>query len=1080
MAVFTLKKIAKLAGSQQIFLRGVRCYDAGCVKDFCRGSHRYYAGYTTARVQEPEATYHIEVGFNREGEAEYYSCDCPHFHPREGACKHVVAVLTHQYYADMIAAMPVNQSTAPKSRTTDPSAQRLIDSYISREALRLTAASTPAASLASLRPILRFSAGSPILSFTIGITRQYILKNPLSFVHALSQGTTVEYGKQLRLLHHPDCFTPESRPLLQLLAEELRDGSDIGGLRTASGLAQGELRVSPSCFDRLYDCLQSTHALLRRPYGDVPLQTADGEPLLSLRIEQRPGGFRFFGEPIEAVQGHRGLYVLQGETLYRPKDEYCRRMGEWLQTACAAPTGLFVAQTALPAFCAGVLSAIEPYVSPEGDVAALEMYRPQKPTVAVYLDAPASDTVTAQVEYRYGETVLHPFAVEADPKTDVTRNPLAELQAETVLLRQLQPPLPDEERLTLCGDNDRLFAFLTEGLEAIRQVATVYATDAFDALIPRTLPRVSVGLALQNDLLELTVSLPAIDEAELAALLTDYREHRPYHRLQGGRFIQLTSDTLQNLAELAEGIGLTAEELRSGRVLLPKYRALYLEQLLRERPTVDFHRPEEIKALVKRCQQASNADYALPAGFCGTLRPYQEQGYRWLRTMEALGFGGILADEMGLGKTIQIIALLLSAAENGEKRPSLVVCPTSLALGWAQELARFAPSLSVLCVTGTADMRRELLTDANAYQVIITSYDMLKRDVEVYTGLQFRYHILDEAQYIKNSGTQNARSVKTIHAAQRFALTGTPMENRLSELWSIFDFLLPGMLFSYSRFRTVFEQPIIRQGDSRALEHLSRMTAPFILRRLKSQVLTELPEKTQRVLPAVMEQPQRQIYLHTLSQLRSQLEKSRGKSLAGQGRMHVLAMLTRLRQLCCDPRLCCEGYTGDSCKLEACMELLREAAGGGHKVLLFSQFTSMLALIQKRLEAERIPYYLLQGSTPGQKRTLLADAFNHDDTPVFLISLKAGGTGLNLVGADMVIHYDPWWNIAAQEQATDRAHRIGQKRPVEVVRLIAQDTIEERILHLQETKQQLADTLIGTAGPDITALSAEELLSLLQ
>ena len=288
---------------------------------------------------------------------------------------------------------------------------------------------------------------------------------------------------------------------------------------------------------------------------------------------------------------------------------------------------------------------------------------------------------------------------------------------------------------------------------------------------------------------------------------------------------------------------------------------------------------------------------------------------------------------------------------------------------------------------------------------------------------------------------------------------------------------MPGLLFSYQKFRNRFELPILRGEDPRALDRLGRLVSPFILRRLKREVLAELPPKTERVLPATMERAQRQVYLSAIADLRRQITGS-GR-ITGRQRMTVLSQLTRLRQICCDPRLCCEGYTGDSCKLEACVEL-REATAGGHKVLLFSQFTSMLALLRQRLEAEGIPHFLLQGSTPKEERARLVDAFNEDDTPVFLISLKAGGVGLNLTGADMVIHYDPWWNLSVENQATDRAHRIGQKNPVQVVRLIARDTIEEKILRLQEQKWQLAEQVVGAKAPSITDLTAEELLELLE
>ena len=759
----------------------------------------------------------------------------------------------------------------------------------------------------------------------------------------------------------------------------------------------------------------------------------------------------------------QSLYILHRGVLYRTSADYTRRMGDWVRVNSRAADGIFVAPAQLPDFCAGVLETLRPYIHLEGEE-HLRAYAPLPLQAEIWLDAPAPDTVTARVVYRYGEQTVEPYG---------DRELAVKLAVERLLpTRQEGSALP-----MLQGGDEALFAFVTDGVETLRRVATVYATDAFESLLPTAPPTVNLGVRLLDDLLEMELDMEQVRPEELAGILTGYRERRTYHRLRDGRFIRLDEDMLAGLAELADSLGLTPQELRSGRLSLPKYRALYLEQLLRRQPAVT--RDEAFRNLTRRCEQAAAQEWPLPASLQSVLRGYQKEGYRWLRTMEEVGFGGILADDMGLGKTLQVIALFLAAKERGETTPSLVVCPTSVVLGWEQEMARFAPSLRVLCVIGDAAARQEKLSHAAEYDVLVTSYDMLKRDVDAYVPLRFHYHILDEAQYIKNSQTQNARAVKTVRSAQRFALTGTPVENRLSELWSIFDFLMPGLLFSYAKFRRRYEQPILRGEDDRALERLSRLVSPFILRRLKGQVLAELPPKTERVLPATMERPQRQVYLDTLSQLRLQLTQA-GSSLSGQGRMTVLAMLTRLRQLCCDPRLCCEGYTGDSCKLEACMELLREATAAGHKVLLFSQFTSMLDLLRERLDEEGISHYTLQGSTPKEERARLVAAFNSDSTAVFLISLKAGGTGLNLTGADMVIHYDPWWNLAAQNQATDRAHRLGQQRPVQVVRLIAKDTIEDKILQLQESKWQLAQAVVGVGGPSLTDLSPAELLELLE
>jgi len=424
-----------------------------------------------------------------------------------------------------------------------------------------------------------------------------------------------------------------------------------------------------------------------------------------------------------------------------------------------------------------------------------------------------------------------------------------------------------------------------------------------------------------------------------------------------------------------------------------------------------------------------------------------------------------LADDMGLGKTLQVLAMLLAVKEEGFENtappplPSIVVCPASLVYNWLSEATRFTPQLKVCTVAGNASERAACIEQATQYDLLVTSYDLLKRDIELYAGLGFNYVVLDEAQYIKNQNTQSAKAVKLLQSEHRLALTGTPIENSLAELWSIFDFLMPGYLYDYKRFKQDFEAPIVKMKDESAIQRLRALVRPFILRRMKEDVLKELPAKIEQVHLAEMDEEQRNIYLATLVQTKRDLTDKLAEAGAGQARIMVLAALTRLRQICCDPTLVFANYTGLSTKLQLCLELIHNSLDGGHRVVLFSQFTSMLAIIQKRLKAEGIEYYLLQGSTSKIERLKLVDQFNAGDVPVFLVSLKAGGTGLNLTGADIVIHYDPWWNLSAQNQATDRTHRIGQTKHVQVFNLIAKDTIEEKILKLQEAKAELAQQI---------------------
>ena len=367
-------------------------------------------------------------------------------------------------------------------------------------------------------------------------------------------------------------------------------------------------------------------------------------------------------------------------------------------------------------------------------------------------------------------------------------------------------------------------------------------------------------------------------------------------------------------------------------------------------------------------------------------------------------------------------------------------------------------------------------TDRHA-DLYITSYDLLKRDITLYDDLTFSTVILDEAQYIKNAHTAGAKAVRVLKSEQRFALTGTPIENRLAELWSIFDFLMPGFLYTATEFSERFETPIMKKKDEIATKKLAGMTEPFILRRKKTDVLKDLPEKLEETRKSEMAEDQRKLYDAQVVHMREMLASSTN---SGEDKIRILAEITRLRQLCCDPSLLFENYRGSSAKREACLELVRNAIDGGHRMLLFSQFTSMLALLAEDLKKEKIPFYTITGATPKKERLELVNAFNEGDVPVFLISLKAGGTGLNLTGADVVIHYDPWWNVAVMNQATDRAHRIGQTRQVTVMKLIASGTIEEKIEELQEAKRDLAEAIISSDTNSLMSLTREELLALLE
>ncbi|MDO4741548.1 MAG: SNF2-related protein, partial [Eubacteriales bacterium] len=543
-------------------------------------------------------------------------------------------------------------------------------------------------------------------------------------------------------------------------------------------------------------------------------------------------------------------------------------------------------------------------------------------------------------------------------------------------------------------------------------------------------------------------------------------------RLRDGTFLDLTDmDEWRELAEAADAPQQNEEQDdANGLLQLASFRAAYMMSLLESSGL-----PVEADGSVRQYVASMDEDgEPCPEPLAGVLRPYQMRGFMWMQALDRLSMGGVLADDMGLGKTLQVIALLLWAKRRGgDARPSIIVAPTSLLYNWMAEIRRFAPELRIVVGEGQQVQRAQTIAALAAQQgdidVYITSYPLIRRDIAALSRVDFRFAILDEAQYIKNAMSVGAGAVKQLRAKTRFALTGTPMENHPGELWSIFDFVLPGYLLSFAQFMHRF-------GTGEEADVLRRRIRPFLLRRLKGDVLRELPEKNEIEMLADMTEEQRRVYQASLLRLRPQMETM----LGGRNRMQVLAAITELRQICGHPSLVLPSYAASSGKLDLLLDILPGALEAGHRALIFSQFTRMLRILQRRLEAVGVQCLYLDGETPPKRRLELVDQFNGGEGQVFLISLKAGGSGLNLVGADTVIHFDPWWNPAAEDQATDRAHRIGQKNTVNVIRLITRGSIEEQVVRLGARKRELFDQMITAGEAMPTQLTPEDLRALFE
>lgn len=638
-------------------------------------------------------------------------------------------------------------------------------------------------------------------------------------------------------------------------------------------------------------------------------------------------------------------------------------------------------------------------------------------------------------------------------------------------------PIYDSEKKYFISETniDEMYYILGVVLPYYMKIGEVEISENIKKLQKPKKAVVTIGVSVKSNLVDLKVDSSDLSKEEIEDILLAYKRKVKYYKAKNNDIIDIQNSNLEILNKMEDVTGLKSSELFSKQVSLPLYRSIYLDELLKEKNDIEVSRDEKFNELINKFESAKKTTYELPKSVNVSLRNYQIDGYHWIKTLDAIGFCGILADEMGLGKTLQVILYLASLYENGEKGISIIIVPASLVYNWKFEFEKFAPEIKVITVAGLQDERIEIINNLKDCNVIITSYDLFKRDIDLYKDINFRCTVIDEAQYIKNQTTKVSKSTKIINSKFRLALTGTPIENRLSELWSIFDFLMPNYLYSYNKFRKNYELSIIRDGNEEKLATMRKMVQPFILRRKKEEVLKDLPEKIDNDYYVYMNEKQMKIYTAEAMKLKKMILTSDYDN----DKIVILSQITRLRQICCDPSLIYDNYIDSSSKKDACISLVESAIEGNHKILIFSQFTSMLDILMKEFTEIGIKYYVITGKTTKNERVMLVDKFNNDDVPVFFISLKAGGTGLNLIGADTVIHYDPWWNTSVQNQATDRAHRIGQKKVVNVYKLITKNTIEEKIIEMQKKKEKISNDILSGDFGGLSQLSKDELIDLI-
>ncbi|OEF95953.1 hypothetical protein BHF68_10480 [Desulfuribacillus alkaliarsenatis] len=1069
----TEESIRNRCVAESTFKKGLKYYADRAVKDIAE----LLPGKLFHSIVAGGHDYHQRFEFNRHGVLMRSSCDCPAFSSFPGHCKHIVAAL--------FAIKDHVENVVITDKVEAEQVRLLIEQYQEQESnrkepLQLELTFHFEASFRSKQDVNSY------LSLKVGTNRLYVVTGLEQFLEAVYKQREHTFTKLFTYSPWEHYFSDKDEQIVKILLDiyeyeqmSLREGY------YSRNVFQGKRVFLPKGYVmRLFNILQGSvvNAEVNGvPYQGVPVFKAD-LPIQFALSEADDGlelSLKKHGE-IEQLFNDGNIFLYQ-HTFYLVSAKQQHQLQPVLTSLRKLQADkIRIPKTQAQPFVSGVLRKLKQGANVEVSP-SIEQRLIQTPLRAqVYLDY-EHGVISCDLKYRYGDIVIDPFTETIKNNTaasseDIDRILIRDTEQEQRVMDYFeQLDFQYNGKTMFIEDEGAIYQFLASQIAELQQFAEIYYSERFNNLHRTKKPKFSGKIAVNASInvLEVQFELEGVERTELLSILNAIKEKRTYYRLKDGAFISLAAEDIEEVAEMArltDELQLRKSDWAEETIQLPLHQALLFDDI--DNNSSIWRKDKHFQELVGKIKHPQEINVPLPAHLEQIMRPYQKTGYQWLHTLAYYGFGGILADDMGLGKTLQAISYILSLKTTAaEKRPALVLAPTSLVYNWQSELASYASELSVVVISGAQEERQLLLERIETVDVVITSYPLVRRDIDAYRQIEFSTCILDEAQFLKNHTTITAQAVKTIRASSYFALTGTPIENSVTDLWSIFDIVLPGFFPSIKQFQRLY-------GEG-TLDKLHRRIKPFILRRVKKDVLQELPDKIENKLISALTIDQKKLYMAYLEQIKGQITDIIKQEGFNKGQIKILAALTRLRQICCHPGLFIEDYQGESGKLLQLQEILTDMIAAGHRILIFSQFASMLKLIRDTIDQTEYSYHYLDGSTPAIERMDMANRFNQGEGDVFLISLKAGGTGLNLTGADTVILYDLWWNPAVEDQATDRAHRIGQEKVVQVIRLIAQGTIEEKIYELQQKKRDLIGQVIQSGETMLSKLSEAELKELL-
>ncbi len=1051
----TDKQILSLTSNRSVLINAELYQVNGFVKNLVINNK---TNEITASV-EKDGNFNVKIRVSQTGAVESYRCSCPFNSEFFGACKHVVATMKQ-------AQIELNQVLKAQQEKND-FIQEIFDQYdsqinsINKKKLHVEIhLDSEEINLFNKTTIRKY------LYFRIGEEKLYVVKDIQSLIESIDKQVPLEFGKQFT-------FNPAIHSLPLFFKEILRIAREINSMSSSiydQPFTTKKMYANDYLLKRILPIIKNETITINLNGNEVDVKQTDDSLPFSIEVEDQDNEIHLLLSTLNGLMPITSdyEYCLLNESIYQIPHRQTKIISAFIKASLNNMNEIILKDNDRANFVSKILPFLNRSIGVEIPETISKQYIQADFQANIYLDK-EGNTLILRPTFSYGDIEFNPFSNDM-LATDEGKIIIRDDQKEYAIMNILESiDLKVAPDYLYTSDDKTIFNLVYEILPVLQGLATIYYADNFKSLFLSTSFKTSIRLNESSQLLEVDLDMNGIDPSELKDILDAYKKKRKYYRLKDGSFLEFNNNT--DYLELLDQLDIDEDSINGNHFELPLSKSLYLKERLQE---FDSYVDPSVESFIQTLVSPDNLDIKVPNTINGTLREYQITGFKWLKTLSHYHLGGILADDMGLGKTLQTITFLASE-QDVSKKSALIVCPSSLVYNWQNEIKKFSQTLSALVIHGNPEDRKNQIALCADFDIIITSYPLLRRDIDEYENIIFDYIFIDEAQHIKNPNSLNAETVKKIKSHHYFALTGTPIENSLTELWSIFDFIMKGYLSNHHRFREKYEKPIVRDNDAYALNDLSRQIKPFIMRRMKKDVLTELPEKIETKISIEMTEEQKKLYLANLQAAKKEIKAELEVNGFEKSTFKILAVLMKLRQICCHPSLFLEDYNGGSGKEDVLLEIINNALEGGHRVLVFSQFVSMLKIIEDKFKDNNTSYYYLDGSTPVEERLSLVDSFNQGNKDVFLISLKAGGTGLNLTGADVVIHYDPWWNPAVEDQATDRAYRIGQNNSVQVFKLITKGTIEDKIFDLQEKKKELINSVIQPGETFVNKLNEEEL-----